>query len=81
MPSPTCPCWEASISAEPRNAPTQGVHPTENTTPNTTEEKKFRLLVSTLRRPPRNSSNLSTPKKFRPNRITTRPHTRLTAVW
>lgn len=27
------------MSAEPRNAPTHGVHPTEKMTPNSTEEK------------------------------------------
>ena len=45
MPSTACPCCEASISAEPRNAPTQGVQPTENTTPNKNDEKKLRSPV------------------------------------
>ena len=42
MPSKTLPRFAASINAEPKNAPTQGVQPMENTTPKTTDEKNPR---------------------------------------
>ena len=40
MPSNTCPACDASINADPKNAPTQGVQLTENTIPNKAAEKK-----------------------------------------
>ena len=39
-PSSTWPWLAASSRAEPKNAPTQGVQPMENTMPNTSAEKK-----------------------------------------
>ena len=44
-PSSTFPWLVASIKADPRKAPTQGVHPMEKTIPNKTEEKNPRLSV------------------------------------
>lgn len=38
----------ASIKAEPKNAPTQGVHPTENMIPNNMDDKKPAFTVFNL---------------------------------
>ena len=48
-----CPCWEASIRAEPRKAPTQGVQPTENTIPRSSAGKKPTQLAGAARLEPR----------------------------
>ena len=75
----TFPWLVASSSAEPRKAPTQGVHPTEKTTPKTSEEKKPRCstLPSFV---PRNRLTRNTPKKFRPKKMTMSPVTKLTTA-
>ena len=39
MPVSTWPCWEARARAEPKNAPTQGVQPRENTMPKSSARK------------------------------------------
>ena len=79
-PANTWPCWEASIKAEPRKAPTQGVQPRENTIPNKAAEKKPIFSVLTLRLFPRNRLILITPRKCRPKNTTIKPDTMLTAV-
>ena len=64
---------------DPRNAPTQGVHPTEKTIPNKREEKKPRLSVLAERIPLKILS-LNNPRKLSPKNITIRPVTKFTAV-
>ena len=80
VPAKTLPCWEASIRAEPRKAPTQGVQPSEKITPKSRAEKKPILLVSTDRLLPLNRFSLNTPRKLRPKKITTIPEMMFTAV-
>ena len=81
MPVSACPCCDASINAEPRNAPTHGVHPMENTSPKTSAEKNPISRVSICLFIPLNILNLKTPKKLSPNMITMAPVITFTAVW
>ena len=75
------PRLDAIISAEPKNAPTQGVHPAENAMPNRTDERKFKffefmflfLLIFI-------NGMFIIPAKFMPNRITVIPVTIFTAA-
>ena len=69
------------MSAEPRKAPTQGVQPTENTTPKAIDEANpsWRPAIEAL--VPRRKPSLTTPRKYRPNRTTTAPQTTLTMPW
>ena len=45
VPANIWPCCEASMRADPRNAPTQGVQPTEKIIPSSADEKKPRFSV------------------------------------
>ena len=49
VPASVCPCWDASISAEPRKAPTQGVQLMEKTRPKTRAGKKPMLALFSCR--------------------------------
>ena len=69
------------MSAEPRNAPTHGVHPTEKMTPNSTEEKNPSWRPASGFFAPWKRLILMMPRKYSPNAMTTSPHTTLTALW
>ena len=71
----------ASIKADPKNAPTQGVQPIENITPNSREDKKPTLTVFILNcRFVLINGIWMTSMKFKPKITTTMPETILTTV-
>ena len=80
VPANIWPCCEASMRADPRNAPTQGVQPTEKIIPSSADEKKPRFSVLAEKAVPRNMFILNTPRKHRPKNMTTRPEMMLTIV-
>ena len=72
---------EASIKAEPRKAPIQGVHPSPNTIPKRKVEIIPISVFASIPPVPLKILRRITPKKFRPNKMTINPQTRLTPVW
>ena len=81
IPDKTEPCCDANIRAEPRNAPTHGVHPRAKIKPNKNADRNpsgltslFMLCVLL------NKPILNTPMKLNPKKITIAPVTILTIV-